>query len=569
MPEETAKKSPHDILRIVLRRWRLFVLSFSLFAIAVMFLCPFLPPLTRKYTSTAKITRTKGPTADRIIRDDVERLQLTIDNELIGQVALKRIVFDTELNLLKGVSRDQDGELTDRVKKEEQEILQRLRQSIRIVVESSGRNADVVRVEVTHRDPDLAAGIVNKLIRNYKSTIMADMKNSLVATKKTLKTKVDLAMAKVADLVKEKVELETENARMRLDRPGALQLEIDRITSSLEAERRRERIGRQALARLESELQTIRASTTQPSSTTTQSVQSIIRENPELRRLRSDLQKYQDLLEVALRVNHMTEKHPDVIALRARIEVLEKRIEQTPETETVKVYSMSDPANPDRKAKSPAEAVKEQAVSDRREELDMATTEIDRLEERRKQLESAMSRFASVRRKYEAKLEELKYEREKLARWQKQLEEVEVALGSEVLGQRTKIKLQLAQRQFRPSSPKLTRVLGLALIGGLAFGGGLVFLSNLMDRTIGTTEDAMKYFALPVHGVIGEITTPRDRLRKRIRNWVLSPIVALILGCCLLVGVLNVYLWLRVPEYKGGKFVVDFLYQNVQALIPG
>lgn len=563
MPEENAKKSPHDILRIVLRRWRLFVLSFSLFAIAVMWISPRVWP--RKYTSTAKIERSTLPVADKIIRGDIDRLQRTFEKSLAGRKAIERVVKD--LGFIKNLPHDPEGNLTDEGKKSEQEIVKELKKGIRVDSEVRGSTVDIIRVEVTHPDPDLARRIATKLVQNYQSDILKGVEDRLKTTRDFLNEKVKLARKKVADVVKQRIDLESNNARMSLDRPGALQSEIDRITINLETLRFRQNAEKKILLLLRDRIQALQQPSSQPSSTDTQPVQ-IERENPKLRRLKSDLQNYRDLLEVALRVNHMTEKHPDVIALRDRIEVLEKRIEGTSETEIVKVYGMSDPANPAPAAAVAAQAVGAEVVS-RQALFDMTTSDIERQQRRLKQLELAKSKLSSVWRQYEQILEELKHERDGLGRWQKQLEEVEVALGAETSKKRTQIELHLAQKQFLPTSPKLERVLGLALIGGLAFGGGLAFLCNWMDRTIGSTEDAMKYFALPVHGVIGEITTPRDRLRKRIRNWVLSPIVALILGCCLLVGVLNVYLWLRVPEYKGGKFVVDFLYQNVQALIPG
>ncbi len=565
MPEETAKKTPHDILRIVLRRWRLFVLSFFLFAIAVMWISPHV--LTRTYTSTAEIKRSTLPATDKILKGDVRRLQLMFVNSLSGREAIEQIVDDWELPLLKGVPRDQGGNLTDEGEKRRQEIVMKLQKNVSVVVPVEGETVDMIRLEVTHSDPDLAEQIANKLIDNYRLDVLKDLKKRLTDSRDFLKSKVTAVRDLVIDKVNNKVEFETKYAAMRLDKPGFLQSQIDEIGPSIEVERRSKRRAEQRLARLESELQTIRASITQPSSTTPKPItRTLEKENPELGRLKSDLLTCQENLDVALKIRHMTDKHPDVIALRARIEMLEKRIEKT--TETVMVtekVSVSDPANPARKAKSPEEAVKEQAVSVQQEKIDMATTDIDRLEERRKKLESAMLDFASVRRKYETKLEELKYEREKLKRWQRELEEVEIALGAEQLEKRTSIELSYARRLFLPSSPKLMRILGFALAGGLAFGGGLAFLCNWMDRTIGSTEDAMKYFALPVHGVIGEITTPRDRLWKWIRNWVVSPIVALILGCCLLVGVVKVHLWLAKSETP----VVDFLYQNVMTLIPG
>ena len=108
-----------------------------------------------------------------------------------------------------------------------------------------------------------------------------------------------------------------------------------------------------------------------------------------------------------------------------------------------------------------------------------------------------------------------------------------------------------AREQYRPSSPTLRTVLGGAIFGGLAFGGGLVFLFNFLDRSITTTEDAMRHFDLPVYGVIGRIVSRRERLTSRIRRWIVIPIVAIIALGCLSLCMWSVVLWLQYPDkYK-------------------
>ena len=64
-----------------------------------------------------------------------------------------------------------------------------------------------------------------------------------------------------------------------------------------------------------------------------------------------------------------------------------------------------------------------------------------------------------------------------------------------------------------------------AIVGGLAFGAGLVFLANLLDRSVSTTEEAVHHFDLPVHGVIAEIVTARQQWVRRTKVWTIGPAV--------------------------------------------
>ena len=128
-------------------------------------------------------------------------------------------------------------------------------------------------------------------------------------------------------------------------------------------------------------------------------------------------------------------------------------------------------------------------------------------------------------------------------------------LAAEAAERRTLLRaVQLAEKQLRPSSPKLEMVLGFAIFGGLAFGGGLVFLMHLLDRTIGTTEEAAARFDLPVHGAVEEIVTGRQRQLGRLKRWVVTPVVGVVLLAAISLSGLGVVLWLQHPDqYKTWK----------------
>lgn len=149
-------------------------------------------------------------------------------------------------------------------------------------------------------------------------------------------------------------------------------------------------------------------------------------------------------------------------------------------------------------------------------EYQMATNELERLQARQVALQNIMNNYGPVRQEYLGMIKEVTDQQAEVDRWQKRRTEVQMALAAEAAKHRTHLtQVELAQEQFKPSSPKLLYVLALAIVGGLAFGGGLVFLTNTVDRSITTTEEATAHFGLPVLGSIGEIMTAPQRCAGR------------------------------------------------------
>jgi hypothetical protein len=123
-----------------------------------------------------------------------------------------------------------------------------------------------------------------------------------------------------------------------------------------------------------------------------------------------------------------------------------------------------------------------------------------------------------------------------------------MALTAEVQNHRTHQEpVQAALPQYKPSYPPLTFVLVGALVGGLAVGGGLVFLVNAMDRSLQTTGDAVG-FGMPVLGVIDEIVAERERVKRKRRRWTLGPVISAVIVIALGFTSLSLVLWLKYPD---------------------
>jgi hypothetical protein len=58
----------------------------------------------------------------------------------------------------------------------------------------------------------------------------------------------------------------------------------------------------------------------------------------------------------------------------------------------------------------------------------------------------------------------------------------------------------------------------------------------------------MAYFDVPIYGAIGEFRTPREKMHRKLRRFVVMPFVALIIALALTLATTNIVLRLEYPE---------------------
>lgn len=530
MAEDKRKPTPRDILRMAFRRRRMFVLGAAVFAISALIGAEYMP---LKYTGTTifeRRTDTASLETTRSRTEMFESIKLTLQHELVGRTAMERAV--TELNLTRGMHRGPDGELTFEGQMAKQELVKRLMDRTQAKFDVRSPEVDLISVSFTDEDPDLAQKMPNTLVRNYITKISEEIVSRLTQSRDFLQTQVRNADGRLQEATRERIDFEAQHGGMLPDSPSALQERMRQLSTDMDTIRRQGAVATQALERLKAMAEKAADAPGEP-------IQVVKGPNPELDRLKEDLRTFKDDLANALTLRHMTEKHPTVQTLHKKIEEIEKEIEETPEETVIqKVYGSEGPGDNLAMALAAAQS-----------EVEMADKELERLQGRLNAVQLLVANYAPVRQAYlelSTKVGELEAEKKS---WHDRLTGVQMALEAEVAKRRTHLNaVQLAEKQFRPSSPKVLYVLGFALVGGLAFGGAVVFLSNTLDRSISATQDAAKHFGLPVCGVIDEIVTPGERLWRNVRRFIAEPTIALILVAIIGVASLNIALWLHYPE---------------------
>jgi uncharacterized protein involved in exopolysaccharide biosynthesis len=546
-------------LRMVFRHRVVFVLCASVFAFIALFAIP--QYCEKEYTGTAKFERHQEATlTDR--SSSFESFKSVLQHQLAGRDAIRRVIEDLQLD--QGLPRGSDGNLTSTGKQQLQTMVEQFRQQLQVIWDVRTDQVDLVSVRFTHRDPKLAEEVPNKLVTNYINRVSEDIVEHLKGSCDFLRDRVAEVETRLAEATHERIQFEKENAGSLPESPTSLEERSRDISSDIDTLRLQYRVEKQNLQRLKAMADKVQANPDEP-------VQVIKGPNPELEHLKEelkerekDLQGLKDALQDLHIVNRMTEEHPQVKALKAKIETAEEKVAETEkeiegldeEVVVQRVFSSKEQREDLDIALAAAES-----------KVEMAEKEIQRLERRREEYEKALAQYAPIREEW-LRISQLNRDlsQEKQS-WEKRLREVEMSLTAEVAKRRNRLaQVQQAEEQHKPSSPTIEYLLGFALLGGLAFGGAIVFLLNLNDRTVWTPRDAEAQFGLPVCGTIGEIVpqTWEKRLWQRAR-FPFELIVLFMLAGAVGVGSLHVYLWLEHPDHYTQWTTTPLAYLGDQA----
>ncbi|MFO8013614.1 MAG: hypothetical protein R6X20_09955 [Phycisphaerae bacterium] len=543
--QETGKRefAARTVLRTACRHYVLFGLGTSLFAIAALFAIPWLPQCEKEYTGTAKFQRHQEATLeDR--GGAFEGFKSILLHQLAGRDAVKQVIED--LHLDKGLPRASDGTRTPEGQQKLQAMVERFREQLKIAWDVKSDQVDLVSVSFTHADPKLAEEVPNRLVKNYITRVSEDIVERLKRSCDFLRQRVSEVETRLDQATREQIQFQKENAGALPESPGGLEERSRQVSNNIDTLRLQQRVAKQKLERLKAMAEKVEANPDEP-------VEVVKGPNPEIQRLKEErdareqsLQEYEDALQDYRIVRRMKDEHPQVKAITAKIAAAEekvaeikKQIEETDEEVVVQRVFSSERAREDLAI----------ALAAAESEYEMADKELERLQRQLKDYETYLARYAPIREEWvriSQRHRDLTQEKES---WEQRLRDVEMSLAAEVAKRRNRLEqVQLAEEQRKPSSPKLHYLLGFALVGGLAFGGALVFLANLTDRSVWTPQDAEKVFGVPVCGTIGEIIPPRTRFWRGIQRFAIEPGVALLLLAAVGIGCMHVTLWLQYPE---------------------
>ncbi len=535
MAERKKKSTTRDLATMVFRRQAMFIVCAGGFALLALVGVHYLPV---EYSTVAKFERrvddamaSEGMLRGVGGRDALENIQMTLIEELGSSEAIEDVARKLGLVEKQPTTAAASSAGADQPKMQ-RGIVSQIRKGLDIRWDVQSHTVDMVSVNFTFGDRELAYLIPNALIDRYVQNASSKNRRRLEASRDFLREQVRNHDQEYQKIYAQRVELETQYVGLLEGVQPDIIRRQQQSKADLDAVRRLRDIARTKYA----SLLAIRKQQTEP---TTQPVQVIKGPNPELERLGNELRQYKVELDLAMTLQHMTTEHPAIQTLLSRIRIMEERIRNTP-TEIVLQRIYGSGSGADNYAAQVAAA---------QSEAEILSGEYDRIESQIVGYEKMMTTYEPARRTYTMIMGKLQDAQTTTENWRARLRDVEMALNAEMANRRTSVSsVEPAKRPESPSFPRFPQVLALALVGGLLFGGTIVFAVHSNDRSVLTVEDATDHFQVPVHGVIGEVLTEPVRVANAFKRRFVLPAVGLLLLVAVGVGVISINLRLNDPD---------------------
>lgn len=218
-----------------------------------------------------------------------------------------------------------------------------------------------------------------------------------------------------------------------------------------------------------------------------------------------------------------TPEHPDIVRMKRTISNLERTVEQEALQQPVSAsptaarISPADTARMHRAKEIQAQlASLDRSIASEQAEIERLRTTLSGYQSNVEAAPARESELTSLTRDYATYADQY---RSLLMKSQEA--KMSAALERRQGGEQFRL-LDPARIPEKPFSPNRPKILGMALMMGLAIGGGLIALLEYRDRSLRTDDDVMLVLALPVLAVIPQMITSSERQAMRRRMLMIS-----------------------------------------------
>ncbi|MCC7407936.1 MAG: hypothetical protein IT442_07685 [Phycisphaeraceae bacterium] len=395
--------------------------------------------------------------------------------------------------------------------------------------EISTTELEQVRVSLVSERPAFGQWAVNALIENYINQARKKIEQRVRQSADFFHREVARSRLSIEQLENRKLTFEIQNADLLPNSPNNLQTTLVELKSEqTELNNKHEGLTVQIQA-----LEQALGQTPQQTPTT------VRQRNPVLDQIEKDLTLARSQLQQNITTLHMTDRHPDMVALRQRIADLET---QAADTEQEIVTQRSLTSNP------------------HRDELEMTLTQS------RADLLATEKRVASIRgqiaaaekqteQMFPVRAEYIKLERQiteqqrQLSFWEDNLRRLDMLLAAESDDRGVRLSfISPCASIGLPVSPQLSQVIIAALTLGLFAGASSVYWAHRTDETFRRSTQLAEALELPVLGSVSELISDRELRIRRLRQLVVYPLNLTAMAAALGLVTAAVYFNLERPE---------------------
>ena len=550
-PEETgATDLQQTVARVlcILRRNRwLFVFPLLSGLLATLLVSLALP---RRYQLSAIFERRDDVVITKLVSENspysFSTLRQALTINLIGYNAVSEAA--EELGLTRDLPRDERGELTSEGRARKQIMVTNLTRQLEVGLLEKSNFLDLIEVRYKGDDPDLGVRLVTQLKDNYIRNTRGWIADILQKARSFFHQEVTRRSEKAALMEAELLEMSLKHPGVDPSDPDLLNQRLIRETTALEDLDRRRAELESNLATREEYLRELEQNPGQPSATRPAALWPAALPNPQYQRIQEDIQAVRAQIADARTLKKMTDMHPHMVALHAKLRSLEAQLQAQPET-IGPAGPVSDAAPSDSRDAERRRLKME--LKTLRETLAQVDREIPRRQAEKARLEEEKGRLFERRQTFVMKQQELQAIKGDLGAWNRHLDTISRVLAAEAEDRGIRFStVEEARRPRKPASPTLGGVLLLSGGMGLALAVAAVFLREVFDQSFRSAARVRQALDIPVLESIGEIRTPATSGRLCARGWL--PTLACLEALASVGAGVLVYLSLEQPAaYEG------------------
>lgn len=547
-PEESAVASLLQTLSKVLdvarRHWPLITISMltvMLLVLSIGLTCP------RRYYVSTTFERRNNLVISKLLASNSPYSFAALRQSLISDLRSFSIVglAVEEAGLLDHLPRDGSGNLTAEAKADRDAIIGRWIESITVHIRETGDFSDIVEILYLGDQPDRAAPILARIRDSYITGTRNRVSGILNDAHEFFERESRKCQEKVAALRAELHRIDVDFPGTNPTGPDTLEQRLQAVARSIE---RNERDRQRLQARIASSEAYLAGLTTRPSQDAAQpnrpaAIGTSTMANPRYQQTTAEIASLNRKIDDLKVTRRMTEMHPQIVTLRRQVESLQETLNQLPENLEVPSGMMNLPAD-----SWEAERKKtEMEIKTNRDDLARIELELKANLETQERLKKDMQSLPERRERYVNLQQALASAQNDLDLWNNNLSQLNRILTAEAENRGIQVlpldQPHLAGRLRRPTANGLFAVSsGL----GLAVAIVIVFLREILDRSVKDPARLKQTLGVPVLETIGEIRAGRPS-RWRLRKCLLPTFVTVQTLAVALMGIL-VYLALERPE---------------------
>lgn len=547
-----------EALRILmLRRWSFFIPFCLVTCIAAIAS----HRVTRIYESRTVIERRDHP-----VLMNLQQTAATGGFAMFFRPTLARDVRDIEamaevvenLELAGKLERNPDGSLTPESEKKCLDAGAALASGVKVSLNQKAEHFDQIEIAYSSSDLTMPQRLVEEISRVYTERTRHRLTEMLTEVTDYFRELADAQWERKGKLEEDLLSFQANYIGVDPTDPGSLQMKLNSLeTERAELARTIDSLGREIVMRTHLRDQYQNRAKQKAMSDVVPDAPNIAR-SAETIQIEKEIREIQHAVHELQLTRRMTDRHPDIIEHRKRIDVLQQRLREQykidgerieANNELVLTDDVTDAAIDAIAGWSAETAAIQMQIQDREAQLAATKTRLRIVESEIDKHEQVLANVFKHRKEYLFKKDNISQAVEEYHHAMERVALAEGVLNADDSERGiTFTELTPPTPCVRPIHPKSTTVLALSLLVGFAAGAIGVLLKELFDHTYRTSKQVTRSLGLGILESVDEIITSADRARRFRRKVFYAPVAILVLGAGVFISCAAAYMSVEHPS---------------------